>query len=262
MANTGRAALPYPVGTDKVRGGAAAIQALATATDPGVVIAQPLTPSAAFAGAYPVGISLMPVALADAQADGGWPMLASGFVQTIKAFAGSYCTQVWYRASSASTDVFVRHLLSTANSPWQRAGGVDYVSQVATALVNCGNNTWTVLTMGTAETTYGTAISGDGTGLVINTPGLYEMSARVSWNGAAAVGRRMIGFGTHNDSSGANVNWRSGMYGGDGSAYDQTYTEQVSIAAADTGRISLWAHQLSGAVVGVTNRRFVIRRIG
>jgi hypothetical protein len=130
----------------------------------------------------------------------------------------------------------------------------------ATSSVNVGNNTFTVVSPGTVESQAGSAVTGDASGIVVNTPGLYHINGMIQWAGTAAGGRRMIGFGTHNDSSGPNVNWRSAGYFNDGSAYNQTYGDTVYLAAGDIGRISMWAHQLSGAVIAITNRRFVIRK--
>jgi len=78
--------------------------------------------ASAFSTAYPIGFSVFSVTLAEAQADGGWPVAASAIVYTIKSATSTVVTQWWAQSNVSTASVFYRSIGSTSASAWQSVG--------------------------------------------------------------------------------------------------------------------------------------------
>jgi hypothetical protein len=78
--------------------------------------------ASAFSAAYPIGFSVFSVTLAEAQADGGWPVAASATVYTIKSATSTVISQWWMQSNTTTASAFYRSIATAAASPWQSVG--------------------------------------------------------------------------------------------------------------------------------------------
>ena len=86
-------------------------------TDPAARTILPV-PSAAGSVSYPIGVSIFSVTLAEAQADGGWPIAASATVMTVKSATNTVANQWWMQSNITTQAMYFRSLASASFGPW------------------------------------------------------------------------------------------------------------------------------------------------
>ena len=75
-------------------------------------------PSASFAAAYPLGLSIFSLSAAQSTSDGGWPTPGSASAVLTFNSSASQSAQFWVRQSTGAPDVQFRTLLTSSASAW------------------------------------------------------------------------------------------------------------------------------------------------
>lgn len=242
--------LPYPLPTEPVAQGAAAIQALATALDRLTVHNIAKVDAAAMNAAYPEGLSYFQTASTDL----GWPSAFTGGVLTLR--LGGYTWQWWSRLSTSTPELWWRTMGATTLSPWHQIAGQSYRihNQADTVAINAG--AWSTFGIKTLEQTAGSDITASGNGFAIGRDGLYDVKLVVTWGGGSANAVVTMGIGI----GAAPASWhRMAMTVGTSAA---VFNGAWDIPLSKGDAISAYLTHNSTGPGQVTSRRMSVRRVG
>jgi len=90
-------------------------------------------------GAWPSGVSMMSVTLAEAQADGGWPIAASATVMSVKPPGSTLMNQWWMQSNITSQAMYFRSVASASAGPWVALNPARDMSPVGTIIMYGAN---------------------------------------------------------------------------------------------------------------------------
>jgi hypothetical protein len=139
----------------------------------------------------------------------------------------------------------------------------EYYEATASNTISIGNAAWSNVVTGTAVTAIGTQGRIDPNGIIIDVPGLWEITISVLFAGGAAS-RRVIGFARQAADAGPTDQFEQSMFGVPLTVAGASLTLKFNdVFKFDSSlRVKVMAYQDSGAALNVLNRRSIARRVG